>query len=328
MSKVSIRHSKPEPVEDVFWQKPGMSLTNMDSGAGWTYWGSWLACPRRGFLRYKLGLRRDADAGTAFFDDSGRPSLLFRRSLGWLLHAVKEVYFKGSMTNAAIEEAMERLNLVSNTPTYRFLGDEARRLFLAWLDEYMDRDRSKYEVFKVEHPYAALEDAEYEVEPFVAWSTRFDVLLRDLDTGVIHDFEFKHVGSVRAELLTGYSHDPQLLGQARLFPKEFKKEKFAGITVDITVTTKSASLHRIPVVFRPEDLRDFARQMRHWRQMMSMWAALEWPKNYASCKSTYPGAFGGMCEFYDICSSGVRLSDLKSKAPPTGFVRVDQLVRR
>lgn len=290
-----------------------------DSGFGSSYHSSLLLCPRKFWYQNIERLRPDG------FGDGGvspRNRSLLR---GWLMHACMQVYYGGGQSDAAKLEAYQRLNAVGHVPVYADLVEEVEVLWTAYLNRYMVEDRQHLEPVGVEVPMHVREVIDG--DEFL-YTIRVDALMRDKRTGLVWVYEHKNLSRFGEEEREGYFFDLQIQGEAWTWIKNNPGVAFGGVMVNVIVCTKIPSFYRLGVTFTEGALRNFGTQMRSWHMLSSAFRLANWPQNFASCKTKYPGARGGNCDYHILCRTGTRMSDIRDKAAPAGFVRRDRLVRK
>lgn len=304
-------------IAQAFWG-PGVE-EQQDSGFGSSYHSVLMQCPRKFFYANLERLRPEGLDGVGV---TPRSRSLLR---GWLMHACMQVYYGGQQTDAAKLEAYERLNAVGKIPVYADLVEEVEVLWTAYLDRYKVEDAQFLEPLAVEHP---LHVREIDDGQEFIYTIRADAIMRDKRTGLIWVYEHKNLSTFGEDQRESYFFDLQVQGEAWTYAKNFPQTPFGGVIVNIVVCTKKPSFYRLAVTFTDGQLRNFGTQMRAWALTESVFKALNWPQNFASCKTKYPGARGGNCDYHTLCRTQTRMSDIRGKAAPMGFVRRERLVRK
>lgn len=302
-------------LHDLFWQNEQPPQSH--SGFGWSYYSSLELCPRRHYLAHVVGLEHEPELGQPTEGSGGR-------TRGWLLHAMKEIYYNAAMSDAGIKDALAHIDRVKQEPKFANVATDAERVFLAWLENYCEEDRRNYTVRGVEQSVTYRPNVD-DPEDF-AYSCRYDTLLEDTGTpSSIHIFEHKHLRDMRGEMIAGYLNDGQIKGQMWLARRNrvWSKYAFPVVVVDITACTKNPTFYRQRVGFTDDDLRNFGTTMRKVHKLRHVYDAVGWPEFWAACRTPYPGAMVGLCEFFDLCQRGTRLSELRGAAPP-GFVKKEK----
>ena len=290
-----------------------------DSGFGASYHSVLMMCPRKFFF---ANVERLKPAAFGEMGVSLRNHSLIR---GWLMHACFEVYYKGGMSDAAIQEAFQRLDAVAQVHEYVDLVSEVDNLFGSYLDRYKVEDRLAYDVVAVEYPMHIRNVVDG--EEFL-YTIRADLILRHRETGLTYIFEHKNLSSYGDNERTGYLLDLQIQGEAWCFIQNQPAIPFGGVVINVVVCNKTPAFYRQLVTFTTKQMRNFGLQMRSWSSMRSQFQMAGWPQNFSACKTRYPGSRGGLCDYHSLCTYGFEVQDIRGKEPPPGFVRREKLVRK
>lgn len=300
-----------------FWG-PGVEDVE-DSGFGSSYHSVLMLCPRRFFFQNVERLRPSS------FGEVGVTPRTYSLLRGWLMHACCQVFYGGGMSDTAKAETYERLNAAGQVPAYVDLVTEVEWLWTGYLDRYMTEDRHYLEVIAVEQP---LHVADRRDDDEFLYTIRADLIVRNKTTGLVYIYEHKNLSTFGDSERTGYLLDLQVQGEAYTFVKNHPGTPFGGVILNVTVCTKTPSFYRVPITFSERQLQTFGRSMRIWHALKAFHREWDWPQNWASCKTRYPGARGGNCDFLQLCLTGYQPRDIRDKPPPAGFVRKDRLVRK
>lgn len=300
-----------------YWGKDHVDTE--DSGFGASYHSVLMMCPRKFFF---ANVERLKPAAFGEMGISARNHSLLR---GWLMHACCEVYYKGGMSDAAIQEVYTRLDAVAQVHEYADLVAEADNLWGSYLDRYKIEDRLNYDVAAVEHPMH-IRDV-IDGEEFL-YTIRADLILKHRTNGLYYVFEHKNLSSYGDNERTGYLLDLQIQGEAWTFTKSHPELPFGGVVINVTVCNKTPAFYRQTVCFNTEQMRNFGQQMRSWSSMRAGFQMAGWPQNFSACKTRYPGSRGGLCDYHSLCTHGFKVGDIRGREPPPGFVRQEKLVKK
>lgn len=304
-----------EPAPDLgllFWGEEEWSKKpHADSGRGSSYYTAFLQCARRWYFRYVENLTPD-------HDELRHPD----RAVGSLVHFAKELYRANGRTKEAALEAQRRLSgVAAQYEAFREIAAEATRCFLGWVAYYERRDAIDWDVLAVERHVEVLRGDE------LYYTCRYDAVMRHRRSGAIWIWEDKHLSSAGPSDLQGYLLDWQVAGEAWLYMQQ-GWGPIAGVVVDISVRTAELRFHRPEVAFSPGHARSFAEELDAWHYLRDHAAYRGYPMNRTQCKIPFPGAKGGLCDFYDLCLNHIGPAEIAGQSPPHGFVRVERLVRR
>ena len=310
-------------VSEAFWGPD--YVPQEDSGFGSSYHSVGMLCWRRFFYRNVENLV------PTWHDDKGLSPRNHAKSRGLLMHHAHEVIYGGDrgvlvpMSQEAVQRAFERLGWVARVTAYRVLAGECERLLAAYVDKHLFIDARQYTVVAVEEPAFVREVLDG--EEFL-YTVRFDLHVVERGTGLHYILEHKHFDRFGDSDKKSWPLNLQAQGQAWTFQKAFPNMPFGGIILNVVVTTKEPRFMRVPIAFSAGRMRNFGRQMRAWHGMRYLAAREDWPQNFATCATPYPGARGGLCDYFDICAAEITLSEIRGRAAPAGFVRRDRLVRK
>ena len=297
------RRRLPLVLQELGVKEPG------PSPAGSTFYKSLLACPREHALSYVVGLETE------------HPSQPL--TTGTLFHLCLERYYLALQKfgvgrpgrKVGQQRAYEVVDLLADEPGYGASAEELRALLDAYLTEY-DRDEP-WEILAVE------ETVQYALGDF-RYTTRLDLLVRDLQRGGVWIVEHKSARYLSADLLDNYQMDLQVLGQIWLVNEVLDLSKygpFKGTLINIATKQSPPRLHRHEVLPSPGHLRAFEESMRRWVRMRQYAEHESWPQALGHCAGYARGY--SRCQFYDLCHGHpeMTVADWKDAQPPLGFVQ-------
>lgn len=301
-----------------------------DSGFGNSFHSVLYQCARKHYFVNVQGLRPATFGEGDIAEDSS-----YALVRGTLLHGCEEVWYTGgrfgknfSMSKEAEYEAFTRLHAVGKHEAYAKVVEDCERAFAQYLAHYREQDRNELVVLGAEVPMHTWVQVP-EAEPLL-YTIRADILIQHRVTGLYWIFESKHHGSWGSQDRAAYLMNMQVQGEYWTFLRNWPQAPFGGVVVNVMVVTKKTpSFHRIAVVPSPPRLAMFEASVVAYHQLKSEFERRDWPQNFTACGQKFPGAKGGLCDYYSLCFANYGTKDVANPAwTPPGFVRREKLIRR
>lgn len=296
------------------------------SAWGSTTWKRMRLCPREHAL-YQLGLRPQRRKEAL---DTG---LLFHYALEAYFRSIQEqqkaLTAAGEVSSsddnyhyplrvAAEQAAWAVIEPFVREPGYEETANKLEKLLVTYLESYRRTDR--WVVLAVE------ETLTYSGEDF-EYTARLDLIVYDVDLGMLFIVEHKTAGTITDDLLQSYEMDLQILGQVWLLHRCVDLSKlppYGGVIVDIITTRNNPPrVHRQRVLPSKYHVASFAEEQRKWAAVKDAFEALGWPKAFGSCAGA--ARFFKSCTYYDLCHGhpGHSVEDweeeFKARGAPFGF---------
>jgi hypothetical protein len=306
-------------------RRPGAVLGFKDgpSPRGSTYYKTLLACPREHALSYEVGLE---------------PTLLKEAlGTGQLYHHCKELYYRAIQVHQqewkaawddvpreeylyggakeGMRQAYTVIEKLREEPGYKDTADELDRMLGGYFERYHMKD--PWRIVAIE------ETVEY--TGAVRYSSRYDLVVEDLDKHCLYLVEWKSARYITEDLVDNYQMDFQVLGQVWLLHRCVDLRRyfpFKGVIVGIATKQKTPKYERVEVMPSAAHLRAFEESLVGWSQVRDHMKFLNWPRALGHCAGYARGY--SKCQFYDLCHGHPEMSAedwKKLPDPPLNFER-------
>lgn len=266
-------------VKDLYAQR-GMVPPGGPSERGWTVFSTFMTCPYKFKLRYRVG---------APVEGSEAPTVALE--VGGLWHLLTANEYLAQLEEPAMEQGFLVDGLLARGVSAQVIS-EAQRLHAGYQNYY-------------ENDYLTPLAVELIPTSDLMATCRYDLIARAEGSQTVPDgvwiVEHKTASRLDRSTQEGWKNDGQILIQIAAWKRAKLDKKFgrlAGVIVNLVVKTKLPQFVRIVLPVNAKQVRAHLADLDAWDVLQRLCEVTgTWPRNRASCVGRY-----GLCEFFSHCA--------------------------